>query len=45
MIFKCNRTAMLHIFKMEEDLGYKNIGTFRGAIQWHMMESKDLFKN
>ena len=26
---------------MDVDPGYKNIGKFRGGVQWYMMESKD----
>ena len=41
MIFKGNRSAMIHNFKIDVHPGYKDFEKFRGGVQWHMMESKD----
>ena len=30
---------------MDVDPGYKNIEKFRGAVQWYMMESKDIISS
>ena len=41
MIFRGERTGIIHNFTMDVDPGYKDIEKFRGGIQWYMMESKD----
>ena len=43
MIIKGKRPGILHNFTIDVDPGYKNIEKFRGAVQWYMMESKDIF--
>ena len=42
MIFRGKRSGIIHNFTMDVDPGYKYIGTFRGGVQWYMMESKDI---
>ena len=43
MIFK-KRSGIIHNFTLDVDPGYKYIETFRGGVQWYMMESKALFQ-
>ena len=41
MIFKGERTGIIHNFTMDVDPGFKYIEIFRGGVQWYMIESKD----
>ena len=45
MIFKGKRSGIFLNFTMDVDPGYKYIETFRGNIQWYMMESKDIISS
>ena len=45
MIFRGKRSGIIHSFTMDVDPGYKYIENFRGGIQWHMIESKDIFSS
>ena len=45
MIFKGKRSGIIHKFTMDVDRGYKYIEKFRGAVQWYMMESKDIISS
>ena len=45
MIFKSKRSGIIQIFTMDVNLAYKYIESFRGGIQWHMMESKDVISS
>ena len=45
MIFKGKRSGIIHNFTMDVDPGYKYIEKFRGAIQWYMMDSTDIFSS
>ena len=41
MITKGKRSGINYSFTRDVDPGYKYIETFRGGVQWLMMESKD----
>ena len=41
MIFKGERTGIVHDFTMDVDPGYKYIENFCGGLQWYTMESKN----
>ena len=45
MIFKCKRSRIIHNFTMDASPGYRYIETFRGEVQWYVMESKDLISS
>ena len=45
MILRGKRSGIIHNFTMDVDPGYKYIETFRGCIQWYMMESKDIISS
>ena len=45
MIFKGRRTGIFHNFTMDVDPGYIYAESFRGGIQWYMMEIKDFISN
>ena len=45
MFFKGKRNGIIHNFTMDVDPGYKYIETFRGGVQWYMMESKDIISS
>ena len=45
VIFKGKRSGIIHNFTMDVDPGYKYIETFRGGVQWYMMESKDIISS
>ena len=42
MIFKGERTGIIHKFTMDVDPGYIYVEEFRGGAQWYMVESKDI---
>ena len=44
-IFKGKRSGIIHNFSMTVDPGYKYVETFRGGIQWYLMESKDIISS
>ena len=41
MIFKGERSGIIHNFTMDVDPGYKFIEKFHGGVQWYIMESED----
>ena len=45
MIFKVERSGIIHIFTPDVDPGYIYIEKFWGGVQWFMMESKDIFSS
>ena len=45
MIFKGERTAIFHNFKMDVNPGFKYNEKFRGGVQWFMEESKDIISS
>ena len=45
LIFKGNRSGIIHNFTMDVDPGYKYIEIIRGGVQWYMMESKDIISS
>ena len=45
MIFRGERTRILHNFTMNVDPGYKYLEKFRGGVQWYMMKTKDFFSS
>ena len=45
MIFRGKRSGIIHNFTMDVDPGYKYMEKFRGGVQWHMMESKDIISS
>ena len=45
IIFKEKRTGILHISSMDVDPGFKYVKSFRGGIQWYMIERKDFISN
>ena len=45
MIFKGKGSGIVHNFTMDVDTGYKIIEKFRGAVQWRVMESKDIISS
>ena len=45
MIFKGKRSGIIHNFTTDVDPGYKYIEKFRGAVQWYMMDTKDLISS
>ena len=45
MIFRVKRSGIIHNFTMDVDPAYKYIEKFREAVQWYMMESKDIHSN
>ena len=42
MIFKGERSGIIHNFTVNVDPGYKYVERFRGGVQWYMMRSKDV---
>ena len=40
MIFRGERSGIIHNFTMDVSPGYKYIDCFRGGVQWYMMEGK-----
>ena len=44
-IFKGKRSRNIHNFLMDVDPGYKYIEKFRGGVQWHMTEAKDIISS
>ena len=40
MIFKGERSGIIHNFTMDVNPGYKYVEKFRGGVQYYMMESK-----
>ena len=45
MIFRGRPSGIIHKFTMDVGPGYKYIETFRGGVQWYMMESKDFISS
>ena len=45
MIYKGERSGVIHVFIMDVDPGYKKLEKFRGGDQWFMMESRDLISS
>ena len=45
MILRGKRSGIIHNFTMGVDPGYKHIEKFRGGVQWHMMETKDVISS
>ena len=45
MIFRGERTGIIHNFTMDVDPGYKYIEKMRSGIQWFMMVSKDVISS
>ena len=45
MIFKSERTGIIHHFTMDFDPGYEYIEKFRGGVQWYMMESREIISS
>ena len=45
MIYRGERSGIIHKFTMDVNPGYKYIEKFRGNIQWYMMESKDVISS
>ena len=45
MIFKGERSGVIHIFTMDVDPGYKYIEKYRGAVKWYMMDTKDFISS
>ena len=45
MIFKGEKSTIIHNFTMDVDPGYKYIEKFRGGVKWYMMESKDIISS
>ena len=45
MIFKGKRTGVIMNFTMDVDPGYKYIEKFHCAVQWYMLESKDIISS
>ena len=45
MIFKGERSGIIHNFTMDVDPGYKYCEKFRGGLQWYKMESKDIISS
>ena len=45
MIFRGDRTGIIHNLTMTVNPGYKYVENFRGGIQWYMMESKDVISS
>ena len=45
MIFRGERSGIIHNFTIEVSPGYKYIDRFRGGVQWYMMESKDVISS
>ena len=45
MIFRGERSGIIHNFTMDVDPGDKYTEKFRGGVQWYMMESKDIISS
>ena len=45
VIFKSQKSGIVHTFTMNGNPGYKYIEKFRGGVQWSMMESKDVISS
>ena len=45
MIFKRKRSGIIHSFSLDISPGYKFIEKFRGGVQWHMLEPKDVISS
>ena len=41
MIFESERSRILHNFTMDVNAGYKYIDSFRGCVQWYVMDRQD----
>ena len=44
-LLKANDQAIFPFFPMDVDPGNKYMETFRGGVQWYMIESEDFFSN
>ena len=45
MIFRGNRSGIIHNFTMSVNPGFKYVERFSGGIIWYMIESKDVFSS
>ena len=45
IIFRGERSGIIHKFTMDVDPGLKDIEKFRGEVQWYKMESKDFISS
>ena len=45
MIFRGERSGVIHNFTMTVNPGYKYVERFAGEISWYMMESKDIISS
>ena len=45
MIFRRNRTCIVHNLTMTVNPGYKYVEKFRGGVQWYVMKSKDVISS